>query len=64
MEAGHIPPAVFKALMELCTGSDVDKARLASQILVVVSTARPSIVSSNLDLLVNTGLAQTQLNPG
>ena len=64
VRAGHIPSSVAKALCELCTGSNQDKARLASHVLVMVSAAQPSIVSSNLDVLVETGFAQPRPCPG
>ena len=64
VRAGHVPSSVAKALLELCTGSNQDKAQLASHVLVMVSAAQPSIVSSNLDVLVNTGFAQPHASPG
>lgn len=62
--AGHIPSSVVKALLELFTGSDEEKARLASHLLVMTSSAQPSIVSSNLDVLVSTGFVQPCATPG
>ena len=64
VRAGHIPSSVVKALLELCTGSNQDKARLASCVLVMASAAQPSIVSTNLDVLVETGFAQPHPSPG
>lgn len=64
VRAGDIPSSVAKALLELCTGSNRDKARLASHVLVMASTTQPSIVSSNLDVLVETGFAQPHPSPG
>ncbi len=64
VEGDYITAPVIKVLWDTFQHSTADSA-LAVQVLSMVASASPAIINNNFDLLVRTGLVNTQGNkPG